>query len=198
MDPARLGGHPAIDLLNTSFRPGDETVERLGDGAALAAWLQETGLVEPGAAALTRRLGAAGLDAAATEVRRLREWARSWLARWSERPGDDYAAEIRHLNGFLAATALRWELAETPGGRALVDRVRVATPGDLVGVAALSLARLVAEEDPHRLRRCAGATCTLWFLDRTKAGRRLYCSASGCGNRAKVAAFRRRRRDQER
>ena len=46
--------------------------------------------------------------------------------------------------------------------------------------------------DPALLKACAGADCTLWFLDRTKAHRRMFCSATACGNRAKVAAFRRR------
>lgn len=137
-------------------------------------------------------------DAAAIEVRRLREWARAWLSRWSKRPGDDYSAELRHLNRILAGTPVRWELIETPSGWEMVDGVQVSTAGDLVGMLALALARLVSAEDPHRLRRCAGAAGTLWFVDRTKAGRRLYCSASGCGNRAKVAAFRRRRRNLER
>jgi predicted RNA-binding Zn ribbon-like protein len=41
----------------------------------------------------------------------------------------------------------------------------------------------------------AGAGCTLWFVDRTKAHRRIFCSATTCGNRAKVAAFRQRQRE---
>nr|WP_254214234.1 CGNR zinc finger domain-containing protein [Burkholderia multivorans] len=32
----------------------------------------------------------------------------------------------------------------------------------------------------------------LWFLDRTKSHRRRWCSKALCGNRQKVAAFRRR------
>ena len=48
------------------------------------------------------------------------------------------------------------------------------------------------QEDPALLKACAGADCTLWFMDRTKAHRRMFCSATACGNRAKVAAFRRR------
>jgi predicted RNA-binding Zn ribbon-like protein len=44
------------------------------------------------------------------------------------------------------------------------------------------------------VKRCEGAECTLWFVDRTKAHRRRFCSATACGNRDKVAAFRARQR----
>jgi predicted RNA-binding Zn ribbon-like protein len=32
----------------------------------------------------------------------------------------------------------------------------------------------------------------MWFYDRTKGHRRRWCTSTGCGNRAKVAAFRAR------
>jgi predicted RNA-binding Zn ribbon-like protein len=54
---------------------------------------------------------------------------------------------------------------------------------------------LITQEDASLLKSCSGSGCTLWFLDRTKAHRRLFCSATACGNRAKVAAFRQRQRE---
>jgi predicted RNA-binding Zn ribbon-like protein len=56
------------------------------------------------------------------------------------------------------------------------------------------IASLVATEPPALVKRCAGPGCILWFVDRTKAHRRVFCSATVCGNRAKVAAFRERQR----
>ena len=67
-------------------------------------------------------------------------------------------------------------------------------PDALLALIAGSVAALVTREDPARVRTCVGEGCTLVFLDRTKAGRRRYCSSALCGNRAKVAAFRARRR----
>jgi predicted RNA-binding Zn ribbon-like protein len=52
----------------------------------------------------------------------------------------------------------------------------------------------VARENASLVKQCAGPGCTLWFLDRTKAHARRFCSAAACGNRAKVAAFRERQR----
>jgi predicted RNA-binding Zn ribbon-like protein len=94
----------------------------------------------------------------------------------------------------LARAPVRWSVVATPDGRALVETPRVEGAGDLVGVVALEVARLVAREDLERVKPCAGPDCTLWFLDRTNGGRRRFCSAAACGNRAKVAAFRERQR----
>jgi predicted RNA-binding Zn ribbon-like protein len=46
-----------------------------------------------------------------------------------------------------------------------------------------------------RLKRCEGTRCSLLFLDTSRPGRRRWCSMERCGNRAKVAAHRRRRKE---
>jgi predicted RNA-binding Zn ribbon-like protein len=46
-----------------------------------------------------------------------------------------------------------------------------------------------------RLKRCEGSRCALLFVDTSRAGRRRWCSMERCGNRAKVAAHRRRRKE---
>jgi predicted RNA-binding Zn ribbon-like protein len=43
------------------------------------------------------------------------------------------------------------------------------------------------------LRICEGENCGRMFFDRSRARARRWCSMQQCGNRAKVAAFRRRR-----
>lgn len=49
----------------------------------------------------------------------------------------------------------------------------------------------------ERIRGCAGEGCALLFVDTSRSGRRRWCSMTGCGNKAKVAEFRRRQRDDE-
>jgi predicted RNA-binding Zn ribbon-like protein len=44
-----------------------------------------------------------------------------------------------------------------------------------------------------RVRECAAPDCSGLFLDASRARRRRWCSMSTCGNRQKVAAYRRRR-----
>ncbi len=76
----------------------------------------------------------------------------------------------------------------------LVERYRMDLADELIALVAAQVAFLIATEQPALVKHCAGTGCTLWFLDRTKAHGRLFCSTTVCGNRAKVAAFRERRR----
>jgi predicted RNA-binding Zn ribbon-like protein len=46
-----------------------------------------------------------------------------------------------------------------------------------------------------RLKRCQGSRCALLFVDTSRSGRRRWCSMERCGNRAKVAAHRLRRKE---
>jgi predicted RNA-binding Zn ribbon-like protein len=55
-----------------------------------------------------------------------------------------------------------------------------------------AIADLLADGDFDLVRHCEGHDCVLWFYDRTKGHRRRWCTSTGCGNRAKVAAFRAR------
>lgn len=49
----------------------------------------------------------------------------------------------------------------------------------------------------ERLKRCEGSRCALLFVDTSRSGRRRWCSMERCGNRAKVAAHRRRRKERD-
>jgi predicted RNA-binding Zn ribbon-like protein len=55
-----------------------------------------------------------------------------------------------------------------------------------------AVADLLAAGDFDLVRHCEGHDCVMWFYDRTKGHRRRWCTSTGCGNRAKVAAFRAR------
>lgn len=48
-----------------------------------------------------------------------------------------------------------------------------------------------------RLKRCEGSRCALLFVDTSRSGHRRWCSMERCGNRAKVAAHRRRRKESD-
>jgi predicted RNA-binding Zn ribbon-like protein len=192
-----VAGHPALDFLNSAYAPGGERVETIGDGRALLDWMTGAGLLQKDAAAqLARRFGRKALDAAAQEARAVREWARTWLAAWRENPARDptheYDEEIAGLNKLLARENRVRELIAAKRRLELAERPHFTDARELIAPIALEIARLVTQEDPALVKACAGADCTLWFLDRTKAHRRVFCSATACGNRAKVAAFRRR------
>jgi predicted RNA-binding Zn ribbon-like protein len=47
-------------------------------------------------------------------------------------------------------------------------------------------AQNLLELDRDRIRACAGQDCVLHFYDTSRAGKRMWCSMAGCGNRAKA------------
>jgi hypothetical protein len=77
-------------------------------------------------------------------------------------------------------------LIETPAGHSTLRQILV-------------LARALREAIhlpavPTGIRQCEGASCAIAFLDTSRKGDRRWCSMAGCGNKAKVAGFRRRKR----
>lgn len=193
--PLFLGGHPAVDFLNTVFGPDGERTETIGDGRAFLAWMVRAGLLADEAAGkLARRLGGSALDSAAAEARRLREWTRRWLERWRIAPHRSYRAEVDSLNKILGRGVWRREVSASGDSLTIVEHADLDDADALLALIASQIAAVITREKASLLKQCAGTGCTLWFVDRTKAHRRAFCSSTACGNRAKVAAFRERLR----
>ena len=199
MEPLLLAGHPALEFLNTSWMHDGESVELLGEGAALLDWMVAASLLDrTQAAGFKRRVRASELDDAAAEARRMRGWAASWLTHWTADPAGAFEPELFKLNGLLLrGDTFRQLVRDRSGAFAIVERARARTAGEIVALVARQFAELLAREEPSLVKRCASASCTLWFLDRTRAHRRRFCSATACGNREKVTAFRARQRQAE-
>lgn len=51
---------------------------------------------------------------------------------------------------------------------------------------------LLTGPEASRLRECASPECGLLFIDRSRPGRRRWCSSDACGGKARSAAYRRR------
>lgn len=195
MKPLFLGSHLAMDFLNTTLSPQGKPIELISDGESFAEWLASAGMLDASSASkLKRRFGAEALDDAAAEVRKFRDWAAGWISRWRDAPGGDYEAELRRLNRLLERAKGYREAVATKSGLQLIERYHIDSADELIVLVATQVALLIANEQPSLVKRCAGTGCTLWFLDRTKAHGRLFCSTAVCGNRAKVAAFRERQR----
>jgi predicted RNA-binding Zn ribbon-like protein len=193
--PLFLAGHSAIDFLNTAFGPDGAPMEAIADGRAFLGWIVGADLLKQDVAnRLAERLGSRAIDSAAAEARKLRERTRIWLERWRAAPQRNYSTEINALNKVLARGKWRREVIADAEGLSLVEQLDVEGAGMLLALVAWQIALLVTHEDPSLIKQCAGPDCTLWFLDRTKARHRRFCSAAVCGNRAKVAAFRERQR----
>ena len=71
--------------------------------------------------------------------------------------------------------------------------LKLQKPADLRAPILDGAADLLSEQDTHRLRQCEA--CVVYFFDTSKKGSRRWCSMNICGNKLKVAAYQRRRRD---
>jgi predicted RNA-binding Zn ribbon-like protein len=192
--PIVVGGHPALDFLNTLASPRGEPLEFLPNGTALFRWLVLTGGVDAGdVRTLRRRFSDTDLDAAARRAVTLREWFCPIVRRLvSSGTGALSPAELRHLNAILARGSRFPQVARQGRGYGARQLLRWNSADDLLAPIADAIADLLCTADFRRIRKCGSPRCTLWFLDRTKAHRRQWCAMEVCGNRAKVTAHRRR------
>ena len=174
-------GSLALDFTGTVGHRGSSNEERLPDRRALASWLREAGLVPAGAPVGDEHLSAA---------RELREASARAFAALVDRerpaPGDLETLNVAAQWGREAAPqldpsdlSLRWT-----GG----DAVRAA-----LGRVAADALDLVARRR-ERLVRCHLGSCGALLLSSSRGARRRWCSMARCGNVAKVAAHRARRR----
>jgi predicted RNA-binding Zn ribbon-like protein len=90
------------------------------------------------------------------------------------------------------------ELIRTGRGFEKHFRAELQEPRQLLVPIAESAADLLSYADPSHIRKCENSKCVLIFYDKTKNHRRRWCSMSSCGNRAKAAAFYKRKQKKER
>jgi predicted RNA-binding Zn ribbon-like protein len=182
-----IGGHAAIDFVNTLRVVGGEVTDTLGSDGDVRVWLGLAGVpVAPKPAPWPE---GTLLEAA----RRLREAARKAIE--AKKAGG--RPPLKVINAFLESSAGHGRLVDRLGSGLEFRRVyHGGTPGEYLMPVTEAVARLLAEADFDLVRRCASEQCVLWFYDRSKGHGRRYCTSAGCGNRAKVAAYRSRTRGQ--
>ena len=178
------GNHPATDLCNTEPVIDGERVELLPDYDRVLSWAVAAGIANPADA-----VGVTAREAARTLrfVHRLRAGLRAALDPATAGPAAIQAldAVLRDAPGVLHAE---------PSSARVVVSLEASTPGAQLRLDIAAAAMDIFRHDPGRVRRCAGPTCALLFLDVSKSGRRRWCDMAVCGNRAKVAAHHARTR----
>jgi predicted RNA-binding Zn ribbon-like protein len=185
-----VGGHPAIDFANTLVPlpgPGIEFLQRWSD---VTDWLAEANIskVLPLDPPHARR------SEALKSVLELRQAWKQVLASLidGEKVSDDVLAR---LNRLLAADSFHEVLNRAGKRRFDLVRSRSELQGGKLALSILAhqIAVFLTEANLSHLRRCANTeSCTLYFYDATKNHRRQWCSVATCGNRHRVAEFRRR------
>lgn len=181
---ARPSGSLALDLANTlDWRDdADRRVELLTSARAFSAWARHAGFppaVSRGIRderqrrnALRLRETLAALFRAVANGETPPRAAMTELTRRTRN-----AWRHRELVQRQGTFTWRWRPDTDAGDRLLFE-------------ISLEAAALLLSPDRQRVRICEGEGCGWMFVDRSKAGRRRWCSMDSCGNRVKVRKYR--------
>jgi predicted RNA-binding Zn ribbon-like protein len=196
-----VGGDPCLDFVNTvggrvpaaGAVPARVRDDKLRSYRDLVAFGVHAGLVdEPTGCRLLRRAQARPRAAAAAlgRARAFREALYRTLQALAQARAPA-PADLASINTEIAATRAREVLAG--GGEGLrwewCGTERLESPLWPVVRAA---AALLPSAGRAKVGQCAGEQCGWLFLDRSRNGRRQWCTMEDCGNLAKVRRFRKR------
>lgn len=171
-----LGEPVSLDLVNTRVRQGGADVDLLDAPSALAAWLA----AESGRVPWSGGVSKADLRA----VRALRDAIAATLAarRAGTRPP---RGAVKTFNTALSASGTTSRITWTASGPLVEQRATRSNRGALLHALAADAVGILTGPDAALVRTCAHPECVLQFL--ASNPRRRWCSASVCGNRARVA-----------
>jgi predicted RNA-binding Zn ribbon-like protein len=190
-----VGEHPAIDFANTVVVSSGQSEDLLGSWSDVVDWLSRSGLSTHPSLNLSASDGVEAFQ----KVFELRQVWKQNLAQIiaGNKVTDDL---LERLNTFLAEETFHERLHRVgKKGFSLVRSVSE-LDGEKLALAILAhqIALFLVEANLSYLRRCANTTsCVLYFYDTTKNHRRQWCSVASCGNRHKVAQFRKRQGEEK-
>jgi predicted RNA-binding Zn ribbon-like protein len=173
-------GRQSLDLVITVGERWRRSFERLRSRDDLGRWLVAAGLADA-----APRVTAADL----ANARDLRE-AIFRVARAAMDGAAAPGADVRTINAWASRPDLPPRFDRIGGG---VARTGPTTVNAALATLARDAADLFGGPAGSRVRECEAPDCSSLFLDTSRAGRRRWCSMAACGNRQKVAAYRRRR-----
>ncbi|MGI8579248.1 MAG: CGNR zinc finger domain-containing protein [Solirubrobacteraceae bacterium] len=178
-----LGGRPALDFVNTFRERWWRQVETLVTPADLSQWTVRAGLVDE-----PPRFTPALLASA----RELREAINTALVATLEGRAAP-ANALDTIDGWLVESRVPDRLVRGDNRQASLEPGYPAHPGRYaLGLISRDAAEMLGTDQRDRVRVCASETCSARFYDRSRAGRRRWCSMEGCGNTAKARRHRAR------
>jgi predicted RNA-binding Zn ribbon-like protein len=199
MEPAAaqfafVGERLCIDFVNTEVVEAGERRDLLADERRLLDWCVAADIVSASEVrAVAHRLQRGGRSALPPAVR-FRTSLRSMLDRFAHGKTTIAQELLDEVNRVLADDGAVREIVRTKTGFETRVRRTFVEPGQLLVPIAESVADLLSEGDLTLVKKCQNPQCILFFYDTTKNHGRRWCSMTGCGNRAKVAAHYQRAR----
>jgi predicted RNA-binding Zn ribbon-like protein len=181
-----IAGHVALDFVNTAEERGHpEADDALLTPADLKLWGQRHDLI-------ARVTGDGDEQAELSRAREARELLYALLfARAHGQPTSD--AQLARL-AQLTAEAYRAARLQPGDDGSVAWRWSRSELASIRHIAVASATDLLRESPSPRLKQCPGEHCGWFFLDTTKRGNRRWCSMGECGQEAKDARRRAKRR----
>ena len=196
--PFFVCGHNALDFMSTKTAPWGEEIDWISNGEDLLKWLDTANLVPSEVVQQFRQeFQPQAMDEVASQARELRDWFRGFVEARAQQPlSPDDLAEVTKLNDILASDDQYLQIqangAHPPFLRRMQRRWRA--PKDLLLPLAEVMGDIICSADFSLIKNCEWPACNLYFLDVSKNGKRRWCTMSVCGNRAKAAAHRARKK----
>ena len=191
-----LANKPILDFLNTKPLLAETPTELLPDVRALERWLVASKIVTSQKARSVVRNWRHSAEAAAflRQLTAFRERLREAVIRIENgsTPTDAFLAEV---NSLLLQYPLRTSLHKRDAKVVREISFEPHKPADLWAPIIEATADLLVETESSRIRQCE--SCVLHFFDTSKKGSRRWCSMNICGNKLKVAAYQRRKREND-
>ena len=191
-----VANSPILDFLNTKPVLAGGPTELLPDVHALEKWLIASGIVTSARTKALLRSWRHSAAAAAflKELIAFRERLREAVLRIESGsvPADDFLKEV---NARLLQYPLHTSLRKRDGKIIREISFEPRRPADFWAPIIDAASDILSETDISRIRKCE--SCVLHFFDTSKKGSRRWCSMNICGNKLKVAAYQRRKRNRD-
>jgi predicted RNA-binding Zn ribbon-like protein len=192
-----LGNHSCLDFINTQIIVRGNLTDLLDTFDDLVAWLVQTEHLSKGEGDRMR----SGLSL--KEKEQALERARTFRATLR-----DLAEHIVRHKGVprAAVTEINRLLSQRPGFPQIVQRgtkfeetvvSKAVNTDNLLTPLAQAASNLLCRGNLALIKKCANEACILYFYDTTKSHTRNWCSMQLCGNRIKVAAHYRRKKQEK-
>lgn len=194
------GGVPCLDFANTvAYRDTGHEMDLLQTYDMLVAWSLPAGVLQPAEAGPLLLAASEAPDAATEHLSQARELRQAIyvvmqsVAHRTEPP----QAALAALNAFLAESQVHGQIERRDGDFEV--RFRPEDDMDLpIWRLTDSAVRLLVSPDHEHVRECPGHECGWLFLDTTRNHSRRWCDSGDCGNRSRVRAYSRRKREASR
>lgn len=206
--PFFIADNPALDFINTLARPWGDEIEWLIDGYDLLDWLEQAGMVhKKELTKFRKKSGKAECDAVAAQARDLRKWFRAFVSAHAGQPLNPSAlAKLDSLNHLLAKDNNYYQIEtgnshypEDAGKETVFlwkQQRRLDSTSTLLLPIAQAIGEFICLNDFKHVKPCKNHKCILWFHDISQNHTRNWCSMAICGNRAKAAAYRERKKSK--